>query len=166
MEESNVRTTQPESSPSDSEVAKWIGDEAYQYWLQLSRFIEQQYPGHAKQAGLVAAGGHGGGYFGRFTIIVDDDIDPTDTNQVLWAIGTRCDPETSIDIIRGCWDTNLDPLLPPEKREKRDLTHSIAIINACRPYHWKDQFPKVCAASPEARKKTLEAWKERIGLLK
>ena len=140
----------------------WQLEAGYRYLIVVS--IKQEHPGHAKQVGLVAAGGRGGGYNGRFIIVVDDDIDPTETNQVLWAIATRCDPETSIDIIRECWATGLDPVLSPEKRERKDFTHSIAIVNACKPYYWKDKFPKVCRSSTETRAKVIEKWKEKLGL--
>ena len=51
--------------------------------------IKQRYPGHAKQAGMVAAYCHAGGYLGRYVVVVDDDIDVTNTNDVLWALTTR-----------------------------------------------------------------------------
>jgi len=124
--------------------------------------LKQEHIGHAKQAGLVAAGGHGGGYMGRFVIIVDEDIDPTDVNDVLWAVATRCDPETSIDIIRGCWGSRLDPLVSPEKRDKKDYSHSVAIVNACKPFTWMDQFPKANKSSPELRKKVIEKWARKV----
>ena len=120
--------------------------------------LKQEHIGHAKQAGLIAAGGHGGGYMGRYVIIVDEDIDPTDVNDVLWAVATRSDPDRSIDIIRDCWGTRLDPMVSPEKRERKDYSHSVAVINACKPYHWMKDFPPVNKASEELRKNILEKW--------
>lgn len=120
--------------------------------------IKQDHAGHAMQAGMVAAGGHGAAYMVRFVIVVDEDIDPTDTNEVLWAIATRCDPETSIQVIKGCWGSRVDPILSPEMRERGDFSHSIAIINACRPFYWKDRFPLVNKASSELRRRTLDKW--------
>ncbi len=32
-----------------------------------------------------------------------------------------------------------DPGRSPEKRAKGDLTHSVAIIDACRPWSWRDK---------------------------
>jgi hypothetical protein len=54
--------------------------------------IKQAYPGHARQAGLLAAGCQSGSYLGRFVVVVDDDVDPTDLFDVMWAMCTRCDP--------------------------------------------------------------------------
>ena len=47
--------------------------------------IKQAYPGHARQAGLLAASCQSGSYLGRFVVVVDDDVDPTDMFDVLWA---------------------------------------------------------------------------------
>ncbi len=61
------------------------------------------HPGHAKMAGLVAAGCRAGAYMTRMIIVVDDDIDITNPAEVMWAIATRWDPKTQTDIIDGCW---------------------------------------------------------------
>ncbi len=45
MGESNSRITQRDSPPSDHEVARWIGKEAYKYWDHVTYLIEQNYPG-------------------------------------------------------------------------------------------------------------------------
>lgn len=36
--------THPGNPPSDSDVAKWVGDEAYEYWNRIERLIEEDYP--------------------------------------------------------------------------------------------------------------------------
>ena len=130
--------------------------------------IKQLYAGHSRQAGLAVAAARASGFAGRFIIIVDDDVDPTDMGQVLWAVATRCDPESAMDIIKGCWSGGIDPLIPPEKRERKDFRMSRAILDACRPYYWKDRFPKVNRISEELAQTTLEKWREffaEIGLL-
>jgi 4-hydroxy-3-polyprenylbenzoate decarboxylase len=38
--------------------------------------IKQAYPGHARQAGLLAAGCQSASYLGRFVAVVDEDVDP------------------------------------------------------------------------------------------
>jgi len=91
---------------------------------------------------------------------VDEDIDPADMGEVLWADSTRCDPKTAITVIDNCWSTSLDPTLPPDKRDAGDMTNSRAILNACRPYAWKDRYPPVNALSPELKRKYSEKWKD------
>jgi len=117
--------------------------------------LKQRYPGHAKQALLVSSGARSGGYLGRFVIVVDEDIDPTNLPEVMWAVASRSDPSTSIDIIRDCWSTYLDPRIPPERKEKGDLTNSRALINACRPFDWIKDFPPVNAMSEEAKSRII-----------
>lgn len=124
--------------------------------------IKQRYHGHAQQAAIAALGSRAGNYHGRFIVVVDEDIDPTNLGEVIWAVSTRCDPKTAISVIDGCWSTPLDPAMPPEKKDASDFTNSRAIINACRPYVWKDKFPPVNALSPELRKKITEKWKAEL----
>jgi 4-hydroxy-3-polyprenylbenzoate decarboxylase len=136
-----------------------------------SRFIDiirikQLHPGHAKMAGLVAAGCGPGAYMTRMVIIVDDDIDITDQAEVMWALATRWDPKTQTDIIDGCWTGYIDPMLPPEKREVHDLTTSRMIVYAVRPYHWKDQFPKVNTVSKAYAEEVRRKWTGKLEFLK
>ncbi|MCH7543407.1 MAG: UbiD family decarboxylase, partial [Proteobacteria bacterium] len=72
------------------------------------------------------------------------------------AMLTRSDPATSIDIVHNAWSTPLDPRIPPEEKAKGNFTNSRAVIDACRPYHWRDQFPKVNMPSAELAKETRE----------
>ncbi len=122
--------------------------------------IEQKYGGHAKQVAMAAMSGAEGAYHGRWVIVVDDDIDPSNDNEVLWAVATRCDPATSLEVIRGCWSTPLDTTIPPEQRAKADFTNSRAIILATRPYYWKKDFPKEIRSTREYREQILKKWKE------
>lgn len=116
--------------------------------------LKQRYPGHAKQAGVLSLQAQGGAYMGRFAIVVDEDIDPFDLEEVLWAMCTRCDPAEGIDIMRRCWSGPLDPAIHPDRKG----FNSRAVIDACRPYSWKDRFPKVVDLSSELRQQTLEQW--------
>ncbi len=134
----------------------WLLESGMRFLLVIS--IRQRYGGHARQAAHVALGAREGGYLGRFIILVDEDIDPSNMADVLWAMGTRCDPETSIEIVRGCWSSPIDPRIPPERRKQGDFTNSRAIIDACRPYRWIKDFPKVHALEPEERAKISKKW--------
>jgi 4-hydroxy-3-polyprenylbenzoate decarboxylase len=125
--------------------------------------IRQRYGGHAKRAAMALLGSTYG-YHRRFVIIVDDDIDPSNIDDVLWALSTRCDPATAINVITEAWSTPLDPRITPEARAQRNFTNSVAVINACRPYHWKDQYAKTCYFPEEVRKKTYEKWREVLRL--
>jgi 4-hydroxy-3-polyprenylbenzoate decarboxylase len=120
--------------------------------------IRQRYAGHAKQAALIAGQSLGAAYLGRYVVVVDEDIDPFNTNDVLWAIWSRADPEESIDLVRNCWSTPLDPRIPPEKRARRDFTNSRLIIDATRPFHWRDQFPKTVGTPANVQAAIRDKW--------
>lgn len=122
--------------------------------------IKQRYGGHAMHAALAANASRTGAYHQRFTIVVDDDIDPTELGEVLWAVATRCDPREQTAILPSTWFAPGDNLLGPEKRAARDFTHSRMLLNACRPFHWQDRFPPVNRLSPELRARVEEKWKE------
>lgn len=53
--------------------------------------IEQKYYGHATQAAAVACNCQSGALMTKYSIVVDDDIDPTNLNEVVWAMSTRSD---------------------------------------------------------------------------
>ena len=126
-------------------------------WGRTIIALEQSFPGHAMRAALGAMGGTAG-YHGRIIIVVDEDINPHNLNEVFWAVATRCDPETSVDVCKGIWSYAIDPRLPPEKRAVADTTGSVVIINACRPFHWKDSFPATTKVSEEARRECEAKW--------
>ena len=113
--------------------------------------IEQKYAGHAKQAAMLAANCQSGAYAGRWVVVVDHDIDPSNIHDVIWAMATRCDPPNDIDYIRGAWSTPLDPMLtgPPWENNR-------AVVNACRP--WGRLFPPVAEASPELKARVMRKW--------
>ena len=109
--------------------------------------IRQRYPGHARQALHIAAACQGGAYNGKWTVVVDDDIDAGDIDQVLWAMGTRFDPISGIDTIQKAWSSKRDPMYRPGNFNNRVL------IDACMPYNMKlaGTFPKVVDVSSDLR---------------
>jgi len=98
--------------------------------------IRQRYPGHARQVGVLAAEVGAAAYMSRYIIVVDDDIDVTNLDDVWFAVLTRSDPQRSIEVLKRCWSGPLDPAIPPQDRG----FNSRAIIDACRPWEWRDQF--------------------------
>ncbi len=106
--------------------------------------IKQRYFGHANQAGLVASQVNPTGYVGRYVVVVDDDIDPTDMQDVIWAMGTRTDPKTDFTILDRNWSSRLDTMVTDEK-----LYNSRVVIDACIPYERLETFPRVAQTSPE-----------------
>ena len=93
-------------------------------------------------------------------IVVDEDFDPSNTFDVLWAFSTRSDPANDIDILRRTWSSSADPLIHPDIPARQKGLNSRALIDACRPYEWKDRFPPVVQTSPELEKIVYEKWPE------
>lgn len=122
--------------------------------------LEQRYAGHAAQALSLAAQVPGGAYVTKWIIAVDDDVDPTDMNQVLWAMGTRANPVDDIDILRNTRGSPLDPSQnPPEKR----LFGSKALINACKDYRHIQTLPRRTLLRESIYRKVSTRWRD-LGL--
>ena len=118
--------------------------------------IKQRYPGHAVQAGHIAAQCGASAYASKYVVVVDDDVDVTNLEHLIWAMLTRSDPKESIQFIERSWDSPADPRLPPDRRAAGDMTHSVAIIDACKPWHWREHFPPSNTPSPEVARKARE----------
>ena len=118
--------------------------------------IKQRYPGHAVQAAHVAAQCGASAYASKYVVVCDDDVDVTNLDHMLWAMITRTDPAESIQFISGSWDSNADPAIPPERRKAGNITHSVALINACKPWHWREEFAPSNTPSPEVARKARE----------
>ena len=122
--------------------------------------LEQKYAGHAAQALALAAQVPGGAYYTKWIVAVDEDVDPTDINQVLWAMASRCNPVDDIDILRNTWSTGLDPTQnPPEIRPYG----SKALINACKEHRFIPVFSKRTKLRKSVYDKVGERWSE-LGL--
>jgi UbiD family decarboxylase len=130
----------------------------------LAVAIKQQFPGHARQAALAALASHGAVFMNKAIVVVDEDVNPADLNDVVFAITTRCNPAEDVEIIRGIPGTFLDPRIPPERRERGDSTTSTMLIDACRPYSMLGTFPRVNALSKELRAATLAKWGDVLHL--
>ena len=115
--------------------------------------IKQSYPGHATEVGHIASQTRAGAYAGRYVVVVDDDINPYDIDDVMWAICSRSDP-AEIDIIRRAWSGPVDP------RVYRDgsCLNNRGIICAVKPYEWYDDFPPTALAGEELRKEAFTKW--------
>ena len=122
--------------------------------------LEQRYAGHAPQGLALAAQCPGGAYFSKWIIAVDDDVDPSDMNQVVWAMSTRCNPVEDIDILRQTWSTWLDPTQnPPEERPYG----SKALINACMEHRYLSTFSKRTKVGRSMYEQVARRWAE-LGL--
>lgn len=125
-------------------------------WIVTS--IKQRYAGHAAQAAAIACNCQAGALMAKYSIVVDDDIDPSKLDEVIWAICTRTNPIEDIDILRQCWSNPLETMIPTNEKNEGKLYISKAIINACRPFHRLNEFAAVSQSSAELMQRTLKKW--------
>ncbi|MCL5069231.1 MAG: UbiD family decarboxylase, partial [Thaumarchaeota archaeon] len=92
---------------------------------------------------------------GRYVIVVDDDVDPADLQEVIWALSTRSDPATGIDIIRRAPSNPLDPLI---RKPAKHYFSSRAVIDACKPFEWISEFPKSVVVSEQLKERVTAKW--------
>ncbi|HZQ73894.1 MAG TPA: UbiD family decarboxylase [Burkholderiales bacterium] len=120
--------------------------------------IKQRYAGHARQAGHILSQCGAGAYMSRYSVVVDDDIDPSNLQEVMWAVATRTDPSIDIDIIQRGMGSKNDPMFVAYPYDAP--YSSKAVIDACRPFDHLHDFPEVAEISRELEQKIRDKWKD------
>lgn len=129
-------------------------------WGMVAVSLQQRYAGHAAQVLSLVAQCPAAAYFTKWIIAVDEDVDPTDLNQVLWALSTRCNPVEDVDFQRDTWSTKLDPSRGlPENRPYG----SKALINACKNHRHLQHFPDRMLLRRSVYQQVADRWEE-LGL--
>jgi UbiD family decarboxylase len=126
--------------------------------------LKQRYAGHAQQA-LMAMAGFRHGDMKRYYVAVDDDIDPSNLEEVVWAMSTRVDPAKSFTVLHDGWTGALDPMLSPEQRKNNDLTMARMLVNACKPWTWRNEFPASNVFTRDERRDLERKWADLLGNL-
>jgi 3-polyprenyl-4-hydroxybenzoate decarboxylase len=124
--------------------------------------IRQRYAGHAKQALLAAAGLRTGASMYSTYVTVDDDVDPSNMREVVWAVCTRVDPARALDVIPNAWTSDLDPRLTPDQKASGDFRVGRTLVDACRPYVWRDTFPVSNVFSPAEKQEVAARWRSLV----
>ena len=122
--------------------------------------IKQRYAGHARQAGHILSQCGVGAYMSRYSVVVDDDIDPANLQEVMWAVATRTDPAVDIDLIERGMGSKNDPMFVAYRYDAP--YSSKAVIDACRPWDHLHDFPLVAEASKELQAKIRAKWKDLV----
>lgn len=123
----------------------------------LAVAVRQAYAGHARQVGLAAAHTYAGAYLNKFVVVVDEDVDPSSLEDVVWAMCTRCDYRSDQIVIPDSWSSPLDPMAYPAERP---LYTTKVVVDACRPWDRRDRFPQVVGLADERRRMLRERWPE------
>jgi len=122
--------------------------------------IRQRYAGHARQAGHILSQCGVGAYMSRYSVVVDEDIDPSNLQEVMWAVATRTDPAIDIDIIQRGMGSKNDPMFVAYRYDAPFT--SKAVIDACRPWDHIEEFPAVAEASKELQAKIRAKWQDLL----
>ncbi len=138
-------------------VAAYSHPAAASGWGMVVVSMQQKYAGHSAQVLALTAQCPAAAYYTKWVIVVDEDVDPSDFNDVLWALSTRCYPSDDIDILRNTWSTGLDPSrFPPETRPYG----SKVLINACKPHQHLKDFPQSTLLRKSVHDRVRERWTE------
>ena len=151
-----------ESSGISGVKGVWCHEEGYSRAFTTVS-IKQSFGGQAVMAGHIASQSRPGAVAGRYTVVVDDDIDPSNLNDVVWAMCSRNDPATGIDIINNTMGTPLDPISKHEEgKNLLEYTSSRAVIYAVKPFDKiiKKTFPDVVRPDEETDKKVREKFSD------
>jgi len=122
--------------------------------------IRQMYPGHSAQVLALAAQCPAAAFFTKWIVVVDHDVDPTDFNQVLWALSTRVNAVEDLELLRNTWSTPLDP--PRFPASERPYGSKV-LINACKDHRHYAAFPKETRLDRETYQQVRRRWSE-LGL--
>lgn len=126
-------------------------------WGMVAVSVKQMYAGQVAQVLAAAAQCPAAAYYTKWIIAVDEDVDPADMNQVVWAMSTRCNPVDDIDFQRKTWSTGLDPSrFTPELRPYG----SKALIDACKPHQFIKEFPARTMLRESVYKQAAARWSE------
>ncbi len=122
--------------------------------------MKSMYHGHSTQVGLGAFASTTGNYGLKTVILVDDDIDPENMDQVMYALSFKYQPDTGTQILKRGRSTPLDPSLP---RSDRFMTSRV-IIDCTTPYEWgEDERPARIFLDDDMAAHVKDNWNEYFG---
>src|SRR4029434_1699744 len=107
------------------------------WFLRQGRFvvavaIRQRYSGHARHVGYRGLATRDARRDTRMIVVVDDDIDITNINEVLWAVASRWEPKRQSEIVEVP-ASDLNPTITPEQRAAGAVGSSCELSHACPP---------------------------------
>jgi UbiD family decarboxylase len=140
----------------------WCHEEGYSRAFTTVA-IKQTYGGQAVMAGHIASQCRPGAVAGRYTVVVDEDIDPSNLSEVVWAMCSRNDPATGIHIIKDTMGTPLDPISKHEEgKDLLEFTSSRAVILAVKPIGniIRGDFPEVVMADKNTDDAIRKKWSD------
>lgn len=118
--------------------------------------LKQMYPGHATQVLALTAQCPAATYYTKWIIAVDEDVDPADIDEVIWALSVRCNPSDDIDFLRQTMSFRADPSIAPQDKPYG----SKILINACSPYRYRQDAPVRTLLRRSTYDRVANRWRE------
>jgi len=118
--------------------------------------LRQMYPGHVSQALALTAQCPTASYYTKWIVAVDDDVDPTNFDEVIWALSTRCNPADDLEVMRKTMSFRADPSLAPDVKP----FGSKVLIDACRPYRLLKEPPRRTFLRRSTYDRVAQRWAE------
>ncbi|MFC1968085.1 UbiD family decarboxylase [Chloroflexota bacterium] len=122
--------------------------------------ITKTFDGQAKMVGMGILGSTGGRQ-AKIMIVVDEDVNPHNLHEVLWAISSRCQPERDVEILKDISSVGIDPSMPEESKRLQTGLSSKMIIDATKPV--RKPFSEAVAPKREVLERVEREW-ERYGI--
>jgi UbiD family decarboxylase len=138
-------------------IAAYSHPAAASGWGMVIVSLKQQHAGHAAQILALTAQCPAAAYYTKWVIAVDEDVDPTDFNQVMWALSTRFNPADDLDVLRNTWSTGLDPSQYPADARPYG---SKVLIDACKPHRTIKHFPPATRLRAQTYERVRTRWTE------
>ena len=116
--------------------------------------IEQAFEGHARQVLHAAAASRGALFGGKWIVVVDTDIDPTNVIEVMWALSSRVNALDDMDFVRVAPTGSIIDPLTGQYHNTRIL------VDATVPYARKiaGTFPKAVTVSDDLKRSLMNRW--------
>ncbi|MBI2371424.1 MAG: UbiD family decarboxylase [Deltaproteobacteria bacterium] len=122
--------------------------------------IEKAYAGHERALALAILATPSGRWI-KTLILVDADINPRNSTEVEWALGTRFQPAHGIQVLHDMTGVYLDPSLDEAEKQSYASRTGKLIIDATKPVH--RPFAKECLPPQEVLEAVAARW-EQYGL--
>jgi len=113
--------------------------------------MKPQHPGHALETGRMARN--------KVVVVVDEDVDPFNLEEVLWAVNYRYQPDRGTSI---SYEPRWSPLDPSVEKARKG-TSSKVVIDATRPLDWAGGFPREVTMDQATSALVKKRWKELFG---
>ena len=126
-------------------------------WGVVVVSLQQQYAGHAAQVLALASQCPAAAYYTKWIIAVDDDVDPTDFDEVLWALSHALQSDGRS---RSVAQHLVDRPRPEPVPRGSAAYGSKVLINACKPHRHIKHFPQSTLIRRQVYDRVVARWDE------